>query len=224
MLDNPVDQRIAQSICAYPTLFGCRTKVLEFWFCVIGNGTEWVDGELQGEPFREETLEEKIQFSTSWIQDRMDDPHTKNTADLQARWRMMLLETSNQIRFRVENAHTLALVPWGVLRDSPRGRIYPMCSYSRMAQVPSNVKPEWLAAVREMILEVFAYEPELEDTEEHERNLVFADQILQSLAKRFGAGNCPSSLQEWKDRREATWQELKQMLQNTKGHEHASEQ
>lgn len=223
MLENRVDQRIAESIRAYPTLFGCRTKVLEYWFCVSGNGTEWVDGELQGEPLREETLEEKIRFSTEWIQARVDDPHTQGNAELQARWRMMLLETSNQIRFRVENADTLALVPWGTLRDSPRGRIYPMCEYSRMACVPDDVKPEWLDAVREMILEVFGHEPKPEHAEEHQRNLAFADQTLQSLAQRFSAGKYPTSLGEWHARRAATLLELKAMLHNAKGDDDASE-
>ena len=101
MLTPTVDKKIAAHIRAYPTLFGCRTKVLEQWFCVIGNGTEWVDGELQAEPLCERTLEENISFATQWIQERLDDPYTKNNPELQARYRIMHLYVRNKFRFRV---------------------------------------------------------------------------------------------------------------------------
>jgi hypothetical protein len=225
MTTPSVNQRIAESIRAYPTLFGCRTDVLHYWFCVIGNGTEWEDGELRGEPLRELSVDEKIQEGTSWIQSRLDDAHTQARPELMARYRMLMLEAAQQIRFRMENAADLALVPWGTLQTSPRQSIYGLCDYSRLSTVPDDVKPAWLDAVREMIMEVFSSEPRADHhrgftdpaQQTHDQNLEFADQCLQSLAQRFGPGTYPGSLAEWHSRRNATLEELKQMLQQTSG-------
>ena len=42
---NP-DERVRQSIERWPSIHRHRGDVLEHWFYVLGNGHDWVDGEI----------------------------------------------------------------------------------------------------------------------------------------------------------------------------------
>ncbi len=223
-----INKRIADSIRRYPTLYRCRTDVLEHWFCVIGNGMEWQDGQLVSifdePPLR--TVEQLVAENTKWMRERLEEDDNEMDASTLARYRVMIQQESTRIRFTVENASDIALVEWSHntptrLRDSFSAKsIYPLCAYSRMSQVPDDVDPEWLAAVREMIFVVFRSEPSQygfdpeTNAKQHETNIQFASQTLASLARRFGDGGRPASYESWCSRQRAFNIKVKAMIQD----------
>lgn len=208
-----VNEFVADAIQRYPTLFGCRTDVLHHLFCVNGNGYEWRGGELVGYPERKRSLKallKEVDNNDAKMAemlarfDREDEAHEELRVlneTRQAKRRLRREHEKSIITFRYKNAADLALVTWSRdhdrLLDGPLtfrpGTIYPLCEYAKLARVPDDVKPDWLAAVREMIFEVFASSPRRPDGQfseehcaaEHQRNIEFASKSLESIASRF---------------------------------------
>ncbi len=217
-----INKRIADSIRRYPTLYRCRTDVLEHWFCVIGNGMEWQDGQLVS-IFDESplpTVEQLAAESTKWMRERLEEDANEMDASTLARYRVMIEQESTRVRFTVENASDLALVSWShylnpVLKNvaSPKS-IYPLCAYSRMSQVPDDVDPEYLAAVREMIFEVFSCHNNGASNEQTWANVKFASEVLSNLAARFGHGGLPLSFVDYNWRQAANQNKVKAMIQD----------
>lgn len=76
-------------------------------------------------------------------------------------------------------------------KDDAPETFYPMCEYSRMASVPDDVKPDWLAGVYETIDLVLKTDPNVKSSVGHENkaNIEFAKKVKADLDKRFGG--CP---------------------------------
>ena len=225
---STLNQMIADSIRRYPGLYRCRTDVLEQWFCVNGNGMEWQDGKLmpsyQDQPMC--TIEQHIAFHTEWMHKRLAEAEHANNLQEQARYRAMINREAVNIRYTVENADDLALIPWNTTYEPDRQdgfnpkSIYPLCEYARMNRVPDDVDPEWLAAVREMIFKVFVSQPNQppvrrltaeQAQKQHDDNILFADKVLQDLARRFGDGGEHASYQAWQAayaKNQAAFQEM----------------
>lgn len=63
---------------------------------------------------------------------------------------------------------------------------YPMCEYSRMACVPDNVRPDWLAGVRETIELVLATDPNAKaNGHPNSKNIELAQKVKADLLARF---------------------------------------
>ncbi len=211
-----VHDSVVQAIRTYPSLYRCRTDVLHHFFCVNGNGMEWVSGELISsyeEPVR--TLDDILHDERAAVAERMDflrgfEIDADRNKQVEARARAKVLYENTVLRYRFENADDLAHVQWDAI---PIGEtlahpkpIYPLCDYARMNAVPDDVKPDWLAAVREMIFVVFrapARTPDHRMTAqmcETERlsNIAFASKVMGDLATRFGNPDyMPTSYEEW---------------------------
>lgn len=213
---STLNKMIADSIRRYPGLYRCRTDVLHQLFCVNGNGMVWENGILQANYDKQSlpTIEQHIAFYTDWMHRRLAEAEEANSPYDQARYRAMINREAANIRYTVENADDLALIPWSTTYDANRQdgfnpkSIYPLCIYACMNEVPDDVAAEWLSAVREMIFHVFLSQPNqppvrrhtMEQAQkQHEHNINFADQVLQNLAKRFGDGGDPASYQAWRD-------------------------
>lgn len=210
-----LNQAITRDIRRWPTLYACRTDVLHQWFCVNGNGMEWVNGRLVGydSTKRMPSLKRIIADATEPLRHNQkifqDDPEQA------AKYRVLIRMEEDLIRTRYQMAEDLALITWdqGCTAGSefPSRRIYPLCEYARMNRVPDDVDPEYLAAVREMILVVFRSDPSNtmtsydatpeQQTTAHQANIQFADRVLQDLALRFGDGGKVSSYAQFQDRR-----------------------
>lgn len=217
------------AIRSYPTLYRCRTDVLRQWFCVPGNGMGWRDGKLvDAEPDEEFcSEEEQISWATDFMRIHLERAQEHGDPQRIAECRIRLQMKEDQIRFRMRNADDLALVSWNHITPQdpfvPQA-IYPLCEYSRLNSVPDDVVPDYLAAVREMIFEIFASKPNQpglshlsaeENRQVHADNLKFADQVLQSLHVRFGSSGIPTSLAEFQDRRKNCLMEINKMLDAT---------
>jgi hypothetical protein len=203
-----LDKLIANKIRRWPTLYRCRTDVLHAWFCMNGNGLDWENGELDS--FDEEpSLQDHIRKEERNNREMISKYPSIDGPDYQVSCAKRIAE----ITFRYENADKLALVNWDkhILMDRvPPKPIYPLCEYAAMCNVPNDVKPEWLAAVREMIFVIFAFDPQTcveyqmhPKRYNHSQTVEMADKCLQDLAARFGS-NEPSSLAEWQVKMDIT--------------------
>jgi hypothetical protein len=140
---NNFDRAIAEAICRYPGLYESRASVLHHWFCVIGNGMDWIDGKLQNvypEAFREPEEVKNIDLSKDSWEIAGDIKHN--------------LSLAKQAMIK-GNADLIALLPWEL---STRLRwIYPMDKkYSKLACFPDNIHPEYLQGIVEMIEIIFS--------------------------------------------------------------------
>lgn len=227
-----INAAIARDIKCYPTLFGCRTDVLHQWFCVNGNGMEWRGGRLvhrSDSPVP--SLASVLAEATHHARKRL---HEQDLATHQlARLRVQIAKMESEVTFRYENADDLTLVPWdSVLNGTQTTKsdfapqaIYPLCEFARMNSVPDDVDPEYLAAVREMICEVFDSSQasthwqasEQERARAREANCVFADRVLQDLARRFPEGNPFLSRADRDTKRAVAWGKVSQALKRVRG-------
>jgi hypothetical protein len=198
---NSLDRHIAQSIFNYPTLYGHRADVLNYYFCVIGNGSDWKNGVLtdhgSGHQYAQENPDRDIcdedeevknflgrneqRLSVGMAVSSSINPIIDAIFRTRARWHNM------EVHYRKENAHLLAIIPSNPeLEDFT---LYPLCEYSSMMSVPDDVHPDWLAGVREMISIIYRMKPPTElpkGMQPHSKNIEWADKALADINARFG--------------------------------------
>jgi hypothetical protein len=196
LLQMTLHQSVVNSILNWPNLFGCRTDVLEHYFCTIGNGHAWENGELNEQPNYENLLHDATEQIQEW--EKRMKPFFGDKEDIYkaslARVRVSFLADRVAAEFRIKHAEDLAYIKWSNfylqykvkenIATRLRGSVYPLCEYSLMANVPDDVKPDWLAGVREMIYAVFA---EQTDYKHYDNNIKFASECLTNLHERFGS-------------------------------------
>lgn len=107
----------------YPDLFPDRQKCYDHLFCTIGNGYEWRRGQL-------------VRY------DEEDNPKAEEQDYLS--YPPMAVQSEENVRKYMER---MELFKDGGLPKSPRW--YPLCEYSKINNVPEDVKPDWKAAVEE---------------------------------------------------------------------------
>ena len=197
-----LNEAVVASIRRYPEIYPNRTEVIHQYLCVSGNAMEWTQGVLaKGYRHAEEESNDEgrsqIERTVEASLKRLSDGGFHETV---TEIRKENLVRKNEMDKRVADAENLATV------TSDNVRIYPLSEYSLIASVPDDVQPDWLAAVREMIFVVFqspnAIVPFHASPERHEAtrlaNVEFAEQVLVSLAERFGrVEGQPASYAEW---------------------------
>jgi hypothetical protein len=148
---------------AYPTLFINEDDVLRHLFFVIGNGYEWVDGELVDVRMGHATPEEMIRTARSQREPWRED-YQKALADCDKsgldgsyyREQLANLDAPAAFMRKKERAHRIKQVHegrgkdcWFIRKDGSLGSyLYPLSEYARILHVPAEVKPDWLKAAR----------------------------------------------------------------------------
>lgn len=134
-----VEQTVRESIVSYPTLFKTGGDVLYFLFCVIGNGYEWVDGEVVTK-FPED--------STPWTAEREQERFNNQHGDMDEFVRKILLPhleaTISECQNVVDNVDVL-WDDWTLTVDE-HFSFYPQTSYALLANVPEDVHEDWQVA------------------------------------------------------------------------------
>ena len=204
---STVTQQIADTIRRYPTLYNCRTSVLEHMLCSIGGGYQWINGGLI-DPHLKETCEKSGDDS-----DYLAKFFHKMPEDMRIRFELEEKFHKFIIQFRIDNADSLAKLSWvdrpdnklesmsanlrgGTIDLNDRRAIYPMDSrYSNLCLVPDDVKPDWLTAVREMANVVLHPNATVIGNEDYfdaeqskartESNRAIATKVLAELEERF---------------------------------------
>lgn len=209
-----INQKISTAIRAYPIQYRCRTDVLHHWFCVNGNGMKWKKGRLVDDyKTKTKSIDAIIAVATDHL--RVSDCY--GSAEISAKQRVRIAKITSDLTFTYNNAEDLASVSWdsngvfsrGASGDFPAKSIYPLCKYACMNSVPDDVNPEYLAAVREMIIAVFCSDSCITaprtTTEQRaaslRNNIEFASNILTELAERFGDGGMVTSYDQWQNNR-----------------------
>ena len=206
---DSVTKSIAASIKRYPTLYSCRTDVLDHMFCGYGTGYEWVKGKLI-DPYKKKG--EKYKHHTNTLPKKI---HHLMTNDLKMRFELEEDWYKKYIEFKIQHASKLAFLTWIDKPDADFKAISnpmkevsidigyrkPMRQldekYSPLCNVPNNVEESWLAAAREIagvILHPNSTLPTLLGTLSfsaeqikimNEKNKELAHTILADLEHRF---------------------------------------
>lgn len=140
-----VEETVARQLRNYPGLFENRTQALHHLFCVLGNGYDWVGGELvaydDGEPDLSEEealgLEHYARLVEMWTDSPYGDAAEERVAALR--------EEVERLRSVRSNAETLART-----QGSLKGDVYPPSDGIPLAELPEDIRPDWLAAASEI--------------------------------------------------------------------------
>lgn len=120
----------------HPHLFPTRQRALNYLFCVIGNGYEWVDGELVYEddvPFDED---DDIISKSPMTDEEFEVYHQK--------WLEETVELKCSINPNVSHDEALK-----VTLENCR-KWYPISKkFSHICNLPDNITPEWKALAEE---------------------------------------------------------------------------
>ena len=110
----------------YPMLFQKRQECLNHLFCVVGNGYEWVNGELINNKF--------ITYNSKTYE--IEDINEPNIILKGVNKAIQTIESEG---YNYLNFHGLITREW-----------YPLCKeYSNLFNYPSNIKKDWLKGIEE---------------------------------------------------------------------------
>lgn len=164
----------------YPSLFQTRADVIDHLFFVIGNGYRWHCGELiDDEPRKtlDEITEERIAREVRDISCvRLAQSAARIFGDPIPSDEEVLEEQLNE-----EFAYKI-----GPVRGKPRD-FYPVCGYSKICNVPDDVRPDWLRLAREAARMLIRAEnrPSHCDPECNRKNAKIGRKVLADLERRF---------------------------------------
>jgi len=140
-----VAEEIEKMIKEYPSLFKTRYAALDHLFCVIGNGYDWINGELVYTciPMSEE---EKI------VRKKERKKHEKLLYKVSKALGGNHLEKrkveEKAEKLAIKNAKIIANTPFydKITKDY---KFYPICDYSAIMNLPKDIKDDWKAAAEE---------------------------------------------------------------------------
>lgn len=137
------EELIEESIRCYPLIFRNRSQVLDHLFFVIGNGFEWIDGELV-KIGRERESYNPHHWTRDYLNRFAVDIKMGLPADAAHLARTLLWNMENDFEDRCISEEAAERAKrYGVY--SP----YPESSYSKINNIPSNVKIEWVVLAAE---------------------------------------------------------------------------
>lgn len=134
-----VQDTLKTSMLLYPSIHPTKWEVYHHWFIVNGNGYEWINGELVSleenkVPTLEEAIEKQFEFDLS---DRQLLSSPKFSRDY-------CLNNIKTILNFEENCKIFEP------KETRGYRIYPICEYAKILNIPQDVKPDWKEALQEM--------------------------------------------------------------------------
>ena len=135
-----VETTIQRMFDEYPDLFSTRQECYDFLFCVIGNGYEWRRGQLVYCDDESTKEEEEEDYACPF------PPLARQSEENIAKRRKEDEELHNLQR---ENDLEDGLPDIGPYDPDKRHWYHPICEYSRINNVPKDVKPDWAKAVDE---------------------------------------------------------------------------
>jgi hypothetical protein len=130
-----VKESLRISLLLYPSILQNKWAVYHHWFAVNGNGYEWENGELVdicGE--KNVTITEAINKHFKY--------RTKNIFKSTFIFKYNIKELKNDIlaTINVKNRTT---------DFTQTEELYPLCEYAKILNIPNDIKPDWLDAIKE---------------------------------------------------------------------------
>lgn len=142
------EKKIWKLIYYHPTMISSRSAALDLLFCVIGTGLEWQDGEIK------DTIDnnylnatekgiksfDKGLYDRAWTNCLMGERSplsdlTKRDAEFIRAYTFFENCRAEWVWDNIEKLVTTAI---------PQRYFYPLCKYSKLMQVPKDVKLDWL--------------------------------------------------------------------------------
>jgi hypothetical protein len=194
-----LDQTILTSVRFYPTISQTREVVLNHLFFTIGNGYEWVDGELVGDD-HEFVGVDPVEHQVEWARKFARDQSIKDVDDYVMRRLAQVLPIIETAEERVATRWYPHEFEYPFEEETfpyNSSFIYPICEYSRVHTVPNDVQDDWLLgaveainmvahlAPMEVMRDVWSHDAE-ESARQLERNLSEAKKAKANLIERFG--------------------------------------
>lgn len=123
----------------YGDLYPTRKHALDYLFCVIGNGFEWKNGELMT----------RCEYLDRW-QPRKPIEHAE-PSKLISNIYASRLERYNRMKEREDGKKGEASLKRleFLLNYDPNQKWSPLCEYSKIFNIPDDIKPDWLELVNE---------------------------------------------------------------------------
>ena len=160
---------VINSMREYPSISGNKLDVYDHLFLTNGNGYDWVNGELI-EPSNEKpnviSIEEAIdklfndEFRIDLITDRMFfyiGELNKEEKVVKESLQYDLVRYAQDVKTIVNaekavNQSLFEIEPIISLDGlEPECFLYPLCEYSKIMNIPDNIKPDWLDGIKELM-------------------------------------------------------------------------
>lgn len=159
----------------YPNLFSNRADVLNHLFLTVGNGYEWVNGELvyKDDIDKDISICSGIDNIVSELKDWKGDILFKTPIDIKVSWFLDSIKENNESDQEAETEefiedltkHIIQRVEkiLGEVKDISRFEeiyklplrlekscgLYPLCKSSKIMNIPSDITPEWKSCIKE---------------------------------------------------------------------------
>lgn len=171
-----VKSELKHCLLNFPRIFPNALSVYDHWFCVIGNGYEWKDGELSvpykhDKKYSAKTAEQAVinLLQYAIIEDWTDEKSTilsiikafmeegpDNIKFIQNFVLSQNMQTMDYVEmiFNTKNRMNDFSIPVDTVlskRKDYKFTFYPLCKYSRICNIPDDIKDDWLKAAKQMI-------------------------------------------------------------------------
>ena len=205
-----VEKTIKNELLLWPAINVNRLSVLHHLFCVIGNGFEWKDGELVEtglEDFKEATVEEAVKrviaeelsikeligyvYLGICSSDKVSPFIEDEKIEILNNERNKVIGNINELIsliFRIDERQNDMSYPsherypyhtTEIYKDASI-TFYPLCEYSKLCNLPDDIKTDWLIAARDMY-SFIVYNPQYID----EHNKKDYDEWLPKIKARL---------------------------------------
>ena len=161
------EETIQECYDKFPSLFVSRWQVLNQFFCVIGNGYEWINGELVAMKYGDEE-EDPNYYPELDENGRAHQPKKRLFIELE-KWYAEIYKNAG-IEMPVYSPHIKEMLESkGIKIETTSDRIiadvakhindasdenidlYPLSEYSAIFNIPENIKSDWMEGIKEIV-------------------------------------------------------------------------
>lgn len=164
-------------LLAYPQLFPTRAHVINHLYFVNGNGYEWFEGRLHEGTDEKTAAVAKMLLNgdpETWIQKYVEDHDRGRFSHLHK-----VEEELRELSRKFGLPEMAPMVPIEAVSLS----IYPVCEYACIANLPEDIRPDWLAGAEEA-LELIETIPSYDEMDTRENRAKWAPLIRESIQNR----------------------------------------
>jgi len=130
-----VKESLKNSLLLYPSIHQNKWAVYHHWFAINGNGYEWKNGEL------------------------VDMYDNNSITMLQAINKHIKYRTKDMFKNRFLFLYNISTLVYDIVTTlklkkrisdfTQTEELYPLCEYAKILNIPNDIKPDWLEAVKE---------------------------------------------------------------------------
>lgn len=135
-----LEEQLISDLLRFPSLFKSRVDLYDFYFCTIGNGMKWENGEIVSNDPDEQVQLKTIEDGINHVFDISDNEIANSTP----RFMLSLLQDN-----------ILSIIKFGewlhIMKFSEDNRPYGVYETSLICQIPEDVKPDWKQACIEYV-------------------------------------------------------------------------